>query len=118
MAAVSVLYIHYKCAQYRNLLAWIGMNFLTSHSRYFCDIKLLMSDAECSYQLIFSSITIPKNFILVTINMAMSSIAKLCFTLNPKTIQLVLLIFKDKMFALNQSDNNNNISLHISHYTI
>ena len=57
------------------------------------------------FQVIFSSIIIPKNFVHVTIGMAMLSVAKLGFPLDPKTIQLVLLIFNDKMFALNQSDN-------------
>ena len=64
-----------------------------------------MSVAVYSFKLIFSSIIIPKNFVLVTISMAMLSTTKLGFHLHPKTIQLVLLIFNDKMFALNQSDN-------------
>ena len=64
-----------------------------------------MSDALFSFQFIFSSIIIPENFIFVTIGMAMLSITKLGFPLDPETIQLVLLIFNDKMFALNQSNN-------------
>ena len=64
-----------------------------------------MSVAVFSFQLILPSIIIPKNFVLVTIGMAMLSIAKLGFPLDPKTIQLVLLTFNDKLFALNESNN-------------
>ena len=81
------------------------MNFLTSCRIYFCDIKLFMSVVICSFQLILSSIIISKNFVLDTISIAMVLIVKLGFPLDPKTIQLVLLVFNDRIFALNQSDN-------------
>ena len=63
-------------------------------------------DTGIKYRLYFiPEIDLPKNLVLVTIGMAMLSIAKLGFPLYPITVRLVLLIFTDKMFVLNQYDN-------------